>query len=125
VTGDGSLNIYRKEVCNQAVFGSECGLSDEFSDMSSRMPAPKFAEEFLRANSLRSLSREDFERYVAWVMRDTSGSRKSTLTLLALEPDLRRLNSVELPSIEAAYQWMQNHQPPPPSSTPSYGPSGP
>jgi hypothetical protein len=123
-TEDGRLNIYRNEVCNESVFGTGCGLNAEQADESTRIWGADFAEEFLRKDSVRSVSREDFEAYVEWVMRDTSGASKSTLTLLALDPHLRRMKSVRLQSLAEVYQWMQDHQPPPPSNGPSHN-SGP
>ncbi len=122
-TDEGRLNIYRKEVCNTSVFGTECGLADEEPDEYTRIWGVEFAAEFLRRGSARSVSREDFEAYVTWVMLDTSGASKSTLTLLALDPDLRRMKSVRLQSFAEVYQWMQDHQSNRPSNGPILGPT--
>lgn len=111
-------NIYRHEICNRGVFGDGCGLSEASSCSVTRVPAGVFATEFFTTASPRSLSLEEFERYLEWVLTETSASTKSTLELIAHNPDSNELTLVRLSSIAQAQTWVRNHVP---SPRPNYG----
>jgi hypothetical protein len=108
-------NIYRKEVCNVATFGCNCGLSDVnpiHSDLSS---ARAFAKGFFSNQGSHSLSLDEFETYLAWVLTETSASTNSTLELLARNQNTQELAIIRLNSISEAQKWVRDHiQPPPP-----------
>lgn len=116
------VHIYRKVVCNRAVFGATCGLEMENAELETRVPVSEFSDEFFQHTSTRSLSLTEFDRYIAWVMTETSGATRTTLELMTFDIHSRELTMVRLSSIADAYQWMQNHRPQPtPSSSPSSG----
>ena len=112
----GYTNIYRKEVCNQAVFGELCGLDEDQPRGKARVPLSKFADSFFHDREC-SASLEEFERYIAWLMRETSGSERTTVELMGYDPLAHELVAVLLPSIADAHSWMQTHRAPPPAPT--------
>jgi hypothetical protein len=107
-------NIYRNEVCTQAVFGSNCQLPSLLPTASTRGLAGDFAREFFTPTGRRSLSRAQFESYVAWVLTETSASVRSTLELMAYDPTSNNLALVTLNSVEEAQAWVRTHVSPPP-----------
>jgi hypothetical protein len=115
VDGTVHTNIYRREVCNRRVFGDGSKLQDASADASSRATAATFAEGFLDAKVPgRSLALKDFEAYLAWLMRETSGASASTLELLTSDPlKQHELKLVRFSSVDAAYRWMQENKPKP------------
>ncbi len=106
-------NIYRKEICNTLIFGNDCGLTVTSPESDARIGSGKFADDFFRGESRASLSRRKFEAYVAWVLKETSGSKRSTLELMAFNPKSMDLALVRLESIEAAQNWVRAHYSPP------------
>jgi hypothetical protein len=110
-----SMNIYRYEICNQAVFGAECGLEEELANDATRAQAEKFAEEFFRGAGIRSLSINEFQTYVAWVMAETSGSSSTTLELLTHDPAANGLTLVRFSSLSQVSSWVQRQQQPSPT----------
>lgn len=109
------VNIYRHEICNRSVFGSDCGLNQSSPDATGRAGAGSFATEFLTAANSRSLSFREFEIYLAWLLADTSASTSSTLELLTRNSNLNDLTMVRLNSIAEAQAWLQAHSPPAPA----------
>jgi hypothetical protein len=109
------LNIYRHEICNRLVFGSTCGLSENSPNALGRASAGSFATEFLMDTHSRSLSLQEFETYLAWLLTETSGSARSTLELLISSPDLNDLTMFRFSSVAAAQTWLQTHFPPAPA----------
>jgi hypothetical protein len=107
------INIYRHEICTQAVFGHSCGLSAQVPTVTTRTQTGSFAQGFFSSNSSRSLSLADFEVYIAWVLTKTSTSTKSTLELIAYNPQSYNLALVRLTSIAEAQTWVQEHFTPP------------
>ena len=108
-------NIYRNEVCTQAVFGSDCGLQSLVPTVATRCLAGDFARGFFSDAGANSLSLAEFELYVAWVLNDTSAAVRSTLELVAYDPMSDDLALVHLNSIEEAQAWVRaNVRPPPP-----------
>jgi hypothetical protein len=116
-------NIYRNEICTQAVFGNACGLPAQAPTGNTRARAGQFADEFFNANGRSSLSLEDFESYLEWVMTETSASTAATVELIAHNPESSDLVLVRLNSIAEAQWWVQEHisPPAPPSSQPGGG----
>lgn len=106
-------NIYRHEICTQAVFGHGCGLSSRTASVVSRTLASQFAQDFFAPTGTRSLSLAEFETYVQWVLTETSASTKSTLELVAHNPFSNDLALVRLNSLSEARDWVQSHVPPP------------
>lgn len=108
------LNIYRNEVCTQAVFGSACGLAALTPNATTQTLAGQFSREFFNPNGTKSLSLAEFEQYIAWVLTETSASTRSALELVAYNPTSNDLALVHLNSIAEAQRWVQAHVPPPP-----------
>lgn len=113
-------NIYRNEICTQAVFGSACGLPALNPTSATRVPAAIFAQDFFGKNGAKSLSLVEFESYVAWVLTETSASTTSTIELIAHNPTSHDLALIRLNSIAEAQEWVQAHVSPPPPGN-SYG----
>lgn len=109
------VNIYRKEICNVSVFGSSCGLIDTSPDKFSQVTANTFVDEFFDSRGLRSLSLNEFETYLAWILKETSASTKSTVELLARNPNTDELSVKRLNSIAEALNWVKDNIPPPPT----------
>jgi len=108
-------NIYRKEVCNKAIFGKGSGLTEDVSDFSGSLNAADFASNFFSAQGSHSLSLKEFETYLAWLLTETSGSSKSTLELIAFKPNSKQLSIKRLNSISEAQEWVKDHiESPPP-----------
>ncbi|WP_422102499.1 hypothetical protein [Vreelandella sp.] len=107
------VNIYRKEVCNNMIFGNDCSLIVNSPEFDARIGTGKFADDFFRDGSRASLTRKQFEAYVAWVLMEMSGSQRSTLELIAFNPKSMDLALVRLESIEAAQNWVREHYSPP------------
>jgi hypothetical protein len=78
-------------------------------------------EEFFDYEHGRSLSLEEFNEYLEWLMTETSGSTQSTVELIARDPNEDDLVLVRLPSITAAHDWLQQNWPSQ-SSTPGSSP---
>ncbi|MCO4209859.1 hypothetical protein M2R29_18105 [Aeromonas hydrophila] len=115
-SGEVVTNVYRHEICNQSVFGESCGLKDKLPQVDKRISLKLFSEKFFSHFNEMSLSREDFEEYVEWVLRDTSGSTKSQLQLIAFNPDSDSIALVKINSLTEAQQWVNDHFTPPSSS---------
>ncbi|HDR9064461.1 TPA: hypothetical protein QDB03_006154 [Burkholderia vietnamiensis] len=113
-------NIYRNEICTQAVFGSACGLPALNPTAATRAAAGVFAQDFFGKNGAKSLSLMEFESYVAWVLTETSASTNSTIELVAHNPTSNDLALVRLNSLAEAQEWVRAHASPPPPRN-SYG----
>ncbi|ANN71706.1 hypothetical protein [Bordetella bronchialis] len=113
----GLINVYRHEVCNRAVLGSERGIESEVAATEQRSPLDEFASAFFYGESA-SASLEEMESYLAWVMGETSGSAAGNVELIGREPGSRQFVQVKLESIADAHAWMQRHRMPP--QAPSY-----
>ena len=107
-------NIYRKEICNKSIFGESCGLVNPLPSQASQVSANAFADDFFGSQGLRSLSLHEFETYLAWVLTETSASTKSTVELLARNPNTNELSVKRLNSIAEAQEWVKDNIPPPP-----------
>jgi hypothetical protein len=109
----GRCNVYRLEVCNKKVFGSECGLASSRPNDDKRISAKQFIAEFFSNSPPRSLSLSDFEKYLSWLLTVASRSTKSSLQLLSFDDSSNDCAMVQFDSIRAAYEWMQRQAPRP------------
>ena len=116
-------NIYRNEICNKSTFpallDSECCTPSRHM----RLTAIDYSRSFFEPNSKATLGLEEFEQYLSWVMKETSGSTAGTVSLLVYDPDDLELKIAKVSSVAEAYEWMQANLPPAPSDAPS-GPGG-
>ncbi|MEP7119948.1 MAG: hypothetical protein ABJE95_03515 [Byssovorax sp.] len=104
---DVHLNIYRHEVCNREIFGTECGLKCASPSFDSRVLASQFADEVLDTTGTRTLSLAEFERYLAWLMGVASQGPKRTLEILVNDDRTDDVRLVQLSSIRQVYDWFQ------------------
>ena len=104
------LNIYRLEVCNKRLATDvvAAALVAEAPDVSRRIAAHNFADQFLSGSTDRSLSIDEFERYLQWLLQGPSAGSTASLELLALNPDLDECAVLMFPSIRAAHTWLQD-----------------
>jgi len=105
------MNVYRKEICNRRVFSDPSGLPDEVAQIVGRVRPRAFVEQFFDHEYDRSLSLEEFNEYLGWVMTETSGATQSTVELIARDPNADDLVLVRLPSITSAHDWLQQNWP--------------
>lgn len=108
-TGVVKTNIYRHEICNKKVFGSDCGLLETVPLRNNMVGADSFSNQFFGPNETASLSLEQFEKYIAWVLKETSASTKSTLELIARSRIKNDLVLVRLDSVAAAQKWVEDN----------------
>lgn len=120
-TRECKVNIYRLEVCNRRVFGEECGLPEAEGNIATRIDADQFSNDFLDPFGIRSLSLDDFETYLTWVLESTSSATTSTFELIAFDPDAQNLVLTPLTSLQEAQDWIQRNRPST-SSSPRMGP---
>jgi hypothetical protein len=107
-------NIYRNEVCTRTVFGPTCGLPAQGPTDDTRASADLFTSDFFDPAGTRSLSLAEFEGYVAWLLTETSASTRTTLELIAHNPNSNDLALVQLNSLAEAQAWVRKHVAPPP-----------
>lgn len=115
----GRCNVYRHEVCNRLVFGTDCGLQASSPQDDARTYASEFAGQFFGGTPSRSLGLDEFELYLAWVLRTPSESTRQSLELLTYDEHSNDCAMVVLPSVRAAYDWMQQQRLSPSPSWPS------
>lgn len=106
-------NIYRHEVCNRSVFGAKCGLRAVAPQDNLRTSAIDFTSQFFAGTPSRSLGLDEFELYLTWALSGPGGSTRQSLELLAYDENENECAMVILPSIRAAYDWMQQRRPSP------------
>jgi len=104
-------NIYRLEVCNKGVFGPSCGLEDKTATTTKRTLADRFIDEFLSQRSTRSLSLQEFEEYLIWLLQKASKTTKTSLELLSYDEVAGICRTVIHNSIQDAYDWFQSKKP--------------
>lgn len=105
------LNIYRHEICHRGFF-PDCGALPEGGGSFSRCTIDDYAEAFFTSNSV-SVPLDSFERYLAWVMTETSGSERSTVSVQARDITTRKFRMLTFNSIRAAHDWFAEHKPQP------------
>jgi hypothetical protein len=111
---------YRTEICNQSVFAGCSFLEAQHPIENRRMLAETYGYEFINPPPERYAQKAEFEKYLAWLMRDASGSSYETVELMAR--GLIGCTAVRFESVDEAYRWMQgttgfNFRKPPPDST--------
>jgi hypothetical protein len=95
------INVWRKEACGH---GAEC--------LASRVGVRTFAEQFFGDEHGRSLSRSECGAYLGWLAAAAgglSGAANSMVTLAVRLASPRQLALVRLPSVAAAYVWLEQH----------------
>lgn len=107
--GKSQTNIYRKEICTQEIFGTACGLNAIAASSTSRVGTAKFADDFF-VKETRSLTLSEFEIYLAWVMKETSGSKESTIELLAYKQESGDVFTFKMKSLAEAQAWMKAYK---------------
>lgn len=58
---------------------------------------------------MNSLSLDEFEVYLSWLLTEASGSDRTTLELLVKNPDSRELGIKRLSSVREAQRWVQEN----------------
>jgi hypothetical protein len=101
------VNIYRQEVCNRAVFGAAGNLEAYNPNIQSRMTGSQFADKYFQENSEVSLAYEDFNKYVTWILTETSKSPYTHVQFLVRDLTTRELKLLPLTTLDAVYKWMQ------------------
>jgi hypothetical protein len=96
---------YRTEICNQQVFPSCNSLKRQRPLRSRRLLAKTYCDQFLSPPPDRYAEKAAFESYLAWLMRDASGSSRETVELMARVPG--GCTAIRFDSVDAAYRWMQ------------------
>ena len=102
-----NCNIYRLEVCNQSVFGPYCVLTSKKKSIDKRVGAKQFAEEFFSHELTRSLSLQEFEVYLKWILEIGDQKSSGTLELLTLDEKTDECQLRPFRSVRMAYDWMQ------------------
>lgn len=105
------LNVYRHEICNRCIF-ADLSMLPAQNHQQSRFWIDDYAESFYTANAV-SLSLDEFEEYLAWVMTETSGSEKSTVSVQARNHTVRKYTTIDFTSLRKAHEWFSAHKPRP------------
>lgn len=100
-------NIYRFEVCTKKVFGDACC----WEDPSSKKPlgAANFARRFIQNFSSCTLSKDEFNKYLAWVKKETSSSRTVDVELITGCAEGGQLVLQAFTSISEMTEWVKKH----------------
>lgn len=106
------VNVYRQEICTTRVFNQSFGFPDD-DLLLAKSDAGTFAERFLGQSTLNTLTYSEFRAYVAWVLTETSGSKKSTIELVASNVDATELSLIRFSSIDEAHSWLLTLRPSP------------
>lgn len=97
---------YRTEICNKATFPN-CSILKRSNPLKSkRVLAETYCDEFFSPPPPRYADKEEFERYLAWLMKEASSSSKATVELMARSPGA--CTAMQFESVDAAYKWMQS-----------------
>lgn len=119
------LNIYRHQICNCEVFGPTCGLKSTSPLFTNLVDAGEFARSFFEEPSTRTLTIDEFDVYVKWLMEKVGGNATSTLELLVQNEDSANCDFIRFASVRALHNWFQDRKPgqkhiPAPSSGPGW-----
>lgn len=104
-TGKVHCAPYRSEICNHRIFPNSPLLKTEAADTDARVTAVEYCEQFLNPSPERYAQKEEFERYLAWLMKEASASDRSTLSLMTYDDE--GCQTIEFDSIDAAYTWLR------------------
>lgn len=104
-TGEIKCVPYRSEICNRFIFPKCNEIHQPAPMVEDRITAVDYCEQFIIPPPERYVTKQDFERYLAWLMKVTSGSKSETVQLMA--KSLEGCAAIRLNSVDAAYQWMQ------------------
>lgn len=97
---------YRTEICNRSVFAGCSSLKAQRPIINRRMLAEAYGFEFINPPPERSARKFEFEKYLAWLMKEASDSSYETVELMAR--GAVGCSAVRFESVDKAYQWMQN-----------------
>lgn len=98
------FNIYRKEVCNSKIFPGNEKITCQLPDLSLRVAGTLFADEFVAGG--RCLGLNDFEEYLKWLMKKSSGSEAETLQLAVSNPNQQVFSTKRFKSLAEANNWI-------------------
>ena len=96
---------YRTEICNQLVFPNCASLTRQRPLKSKRLPADTYCDQFISPPPVRHAAKVEFEQYLAWLMKDASGSSQESVELMARGSV--GCTAIRFDSVDAAYRWMQ------------------
>jgi hypothetical protein len=107
-------NVYRREVCTCDVFGANCNWPEPSAGTPRN--SREFAGRFISRLSDCTLSKKQFNDYLAWVKTQTSGSSETSVELIAASIESDELFLCAFTSIDEMNDWVQTHDPSPPQS---------
>lgn len=96
---------YRTEICNQKIFPTCTKLTRQRPLQSKRILAKTYCDQFISPPPDRYANKAEFEKYLAWLMKDASGSENETVELMARGS--MDCTAIRFDSVDAAYRWMQ------------------
>lgn len=104
-------NIYRFEVCIATVFGTSCTWSEPPARRSRN--SDQFAQRFIEDTTACTLSKKQFDTYLAWVKTETSGSREPNVELITSSTRNNELILHAFTSVGEMKDWVYRHSPAP------------
>ena len=108
-----NVNVYRLEICNKEIFGSESKLSCTHPQRAGRISAETFAAEFFENSKPRTLVLGDFEKYLSWLLQNPSGSESTSLELAFRDKTSPIFRQLVFKSVRAAHDWLVANKPKP------------
>ena len=112
---------YRDQICNTDTLG-QCGLPAASPSNANVIGLKKFAENFLGRPPSCCVSKEDFTKYVAWLIRTVTGTQGDTFYVLASDIDAEgEIVSIKLDSVDCLNDWLLGNNAPDPTNAPGNG----
>lgn len=119
------LNIYRHEVCHQALWRNESELSLPRPKTETRIEADQFISDFFRQDDSAGSSFENFDSYLKWLLGTGGNNGPTDIELLLYNQGDSRCVFHEFSSLAALKSWFDNN-PPQTTNSPRLAPrSGP
>ena len=116
------LNIYRHEVCHQALWPSQSGLLLAKPETKTRIEADKFMLNFFNLDDSAGSSFENFDNYLTWLLGMDGGNGSTGIELLLYNPGDSQCVFHDFSSLAALKSWLDNNRPEP-TRSPSFEPS--
>ena len=116
------LNIYRNEVCHQALWPSQSGLLLAKPETKTRIEADKFMVNFFKLDDSAGSSFEDFDNYLTWLLGMGGGNGSTDIELLLYNPGDSQCLIHDFSSLAALKTWLDNNRSGP-TTSPSFEPS--
>lgn len=112
------INIYRKEICNKQIWRND-NLAAEKRDITCRLNAHEFIEDFLNDPPIFGLDHDKFSSYVRTLSEISEGGSGGgdRLFLLIRDDTRKRLGMVLLSSVLELKEWLENNPRPAPTYT--------